>query len=257
MTKLTPLAGPLKTLTITLQSPQETLQGTPTTLPTSEPSEGNEQITCTVQSSDLPTFSVSPGSKVWVAYVYAGGKFVTAGSLYWRMKKNGVSVANGSGTVSANLYYTRLFCFYNVEVGDVLKISLWSNRSDSNWDYNAYFVYPTRICVSSRLRAMLNVTYTNMQYTALTLGAPHVYNVASSYTCHDDLLNVNTAEDQKVTLLYNGKTNDYGLFRVTHGDALSADGSPTQSTDASYRPNYWREDIPTTITFRFLDIPAV
>jgi hypothetical protein len=91
----------------------------------------------------------------------------------------------------------------------------------------------------------------------VTFGNPHVYNVATSYTYHDDLLNANTAEGQKVTLLYNGKTNNYGLFRLTHGDAINADGSPTQSTDASYRPNYWREDIPTTITFRFLDIPAV
>jgi hypothetical protein len=166
MTKLTPLASSLKTLTITLQSPQETLQQTPTTLPTSEPSAGNEQISYTVQSSDLPTFNVSPSSKVWVAYVYAGGKFVTAGTLYYRRKKNCASVTNGSGAVSANLYYTRLFCFYNLQIGDVLKISLWSNKSDSNWDYNAYFVYPTRICMSSRVRAMLDVTYTNLQATA-------------------------------------------------------------------------------------------
>ncbi len=257
MAKLTPLASALKTLTITLQSPQETLQGTPTTLPTSEPSAGNEQVSYTVQASDLPTFNVSPASKVWVAYVFVAGKFTTAGSLSFRMKKNGASVTSGSGSVSANLYYTRMCCFYNVQVGDVLKVALWSNRSDSNWDYNAFSVYPTRINMSDKQRALLNTTYADMQGIALTAGNPHVNNTAASYTMHDDLFSINTTEGQTITLLYNGETNNYGLFRVAHGDFVNADNSPTHFTDAAYRPAYWQEDIPTTITFRFLDAPSI
>ena len=257
MTKITPVASPLKTLTITLQTPQETLQQTPTTLPTSEPSAGNEQISYTVQTSDLPALNMSPISKIWVAYLYAGGKFTTAGTLYYRMKKNGTSVTNSSGSVGANLYFTRMYCFSNVQVGDVLQVSLWSNRSDSVWDYNAYSIYPTRINLSSKSRALMNITYANMQGITLTLGNPHVNSTIASYTIHDDSLSTSTTEGQKFTLIYNGVTNNYGLFRLNHGDYANVDGSPSQYTDANYRPVYSNEQIPTTITFRFLDIPAI
>ncbi|MCW3994592.1 MAG: hypothetical protein NWE98_00375 [Candidatus Bathyarchaeota archaeon] len=256
MVKLTPASSAFKTLTISLQTPQETLQSTPVALPTSEPSAGNEQITYTVQNADLPTFNVSPAMKVWVANVIAAGKFVTAGTLSYRMKRNGVSVATGTGSVNANLFYTRLFCFFNVQVGDVLKIALWSNRSDSNWDYNAFFVYPTRLTLNLKNRLLMNVTYSNIQAVSLSLGNPHISNNAVSYLVHDDTLSTSIAEGQTITFLYNGKTNNYGLFRISHGDYVNADGSPTHFTDATYRPAYWREDLPTQITFRALDLPT-
>jgi len=110
LTKKTPELSCLKTLTITLQAAQETLQGSPTALPTSEPGAGNEQISYTVGSGDLPTFSIQPSAKKWVAIVFGSGKFVTAGTLYYRMKKNGSSVATSSSAVAANTFYTRMFC---------------------------------------------------------------------------------------------------------------------------------------------------
>jgi hypothetical protein len=254
MTKLAPSISSKKTLSITLQSPQETYQGTPTTLPTSEPSAGNEQISYTVQSSDLPTFNIQPESKTWIAIIHAAGKFVTAGTLNYRMKKNGVSVSTGSSSVAANTFYTRMLCFYNVQVGDVLKVSLWSNRSDSNWDYNSYMVYPTRISLSNRKRALAFVTFSNLQGLTLSQGNPTVKNSASAYGFHDEKSLGNITEGMALSLLYNGETNNYGLFRVAHGDYSTADGSPTPFTDATYHPAYWREDIPTTVTFRFLDV---
>jgi hypothetical protein len=254
MTKLAPSISSKKTLTITMQPPQETLQGSPTLLPTSEPSAGNEQISYTVQSSDLPTFNIQPETKVWIAIIHAAGKYVTAGTLNYRMKKNGASVTTGSSSVSANTYYTRMLCFYNVQVGDVLKVSLWSNRSDSNWDYNAYMVYPTRVSLSNRKRALASVAFSNIQGLTLTQGNPTVKSIANAYGFHDEKLLGDITEGTTLSLLYNGKTNNYGLFRVVHGDYNNANGSPTAFTDATYHPAYWREDIPTTITFRFLDV---
>ena len=136
MVRVTPLFTSRKVLNITYKSAQETLLATPQTLPTAEPA--TPQIGYTVAEADLPTLSMSVYSKKWVAYVIGAGKFVTIGTLYWRMKKNGASVATGSYSVDSNYYYTVSAYFFDVAVGDLLELALWSTRTDSNWDYKAY-----------------------------------------------------------------------------------------------------------------------
>ena len=123
MGTVTPLLTSRKILNITYQTPQETLLGTPETLPTTEPA--TPQISYTVTSGDLPTFNMPLFKKIWVALLYGAGKAVTAATIYWRMKKNGASVATGSGSVAANTFYTWSCGFYDVAVGDVLELALW------------------------------------------------------------------------------------------------------------------------------------
>ena len=108
--------------------------------------------------------------------------------------------------------------------------------------------------MSEKKRAYATVTFSNFQGLTLSQGNPTVKNIATAYGFHDEKSLGGLSEDTGLALLYNGITNNYGLFRVGHGDYANADGSPTAYTDATYHPAYWREDIPTTITFRFLDI---
>ena len=230
-----------------MQSPQETLQGTPTTLPTTEPSAGNEQVKYTVASGDLPTFSISVKSNIWIALVYAAGKAVTAATISWRMKKNGTSLASSSISVGANTYYT-LNCFFNTfVVGDVLTVSLWSNKTDSNWDYNAYQVQPSRITPDE----------TNIVF--LSFGSPGSFPTLASGNSHADYsgasvfyingtLNASITSATTINLV---QLSTYGLFQTYEGDDVVVNNA-TGTTSATYRPYYIFNTFPTSITFRYL-----
>lgn len=255
MVKISPIVSSLKTLTIALQTAQETFQGSPTTLPTSEPSAGNEQISYTVQAGDLPTFNMVPSSKVWIAIIFGCGKFVTAGTLYWRMKKNGASVATGSNTVAANFFYTREFYFFDVAVGDVLKISLWSNKADSNWDYNSYIIYPSRVNVSAKKRLLANVIFTSFAGLTLALGNPvMVQELYPWWICDDNYGALPLSAGKTFVAYYAGATK--GLYQMNYGDYYLANDSSSR-THASDRPRYFKHMIPAVVNYRFLDTGTV
>lgn len=252
MTRLSPLQTSLKALNITVQSPQETLLGTPVALPTSEPS--TPQIGYTVAEADLPTFDCPVYSKKWVAWVFGGGKFTTAGTLYWRMKKNGGSVSSSSGSVSANNYYTLHAFFYDVAVDDVLELALWSNQSDSNWDYKAYFVLVTRLMLTQKPRMYCPLTVVTVSnFPTLTLGNPSSRFPASrTFLYHEDVATVdlNLTFPFTFDLFYPKST--YGLVRTYYGDR-SYQNSATLGTHASYRPYYYIEyRFPTSFKLREL-----
>jgi hypothetical protein len=235
----------LKTLNITYATPQETLLGTPETLPTSEPAD--PQISYTVQASDLPTFSFTPILKTFIGHVYGAGKFVTAGTLSWRMLKNGVSVATGTASVSANYYYTVNSNFLGVVAGDVLALKLWSSVSDSNWDYKALFVDVTRVKpIKERLLYLCN--FASMTVMVLTLGSPSIDASYSIRACHcDDYLATFFSAAKLYESLYAKDT--YGIFRLDRGD-YTASNSAEVTTNATYRPRYRRNWLPAQITMR-------
>lgn len=258
MTRITPRVSPLHTISITYQSPQETLQGTPTTLPTSEPTAGNEQVKYTVASGDLPTFSgCQPVLLDYCAIVYAAGKAITAATISWRMKKNGTNVATGSQAVAANTFYTVSAFFegasgVGLQVGDVLTVSLWSNQADSNWDYNAYQVHCTRLQPSqNRMKQTLcNVTYINASI-ALASGNPSanatgsVLIFSSSYGYNG--LNNGTYVYPSITMY-----SQAYLFRLLYEDYVTYANTAIVNTHATYRPYYVRDYLPTSISFRYL-----
>lgn len=245
MTRLTPILTSLKTLNITYQTPQETLLSTPETLPTSEPA--TPQIGYTVQGSRLPSLSYKPYQAVYVALVFGAGKFVTTGTLYWNMKKNGVSVTTGSGTMTANYYYTLSAFFFDVNVGDVLELALWSSVTNSNWDYKALAICVSRIIPFAKIRILAPVTIADfVTYPILTLGNPGDYSTSALYPLHDDYALPSITTTRTYDCLY-CKSN--GLFRVGSGDYSYANTVQLRQS-SSTRPYYYRNYLPTRISLR-------
>jgi hypothetical protein len=249
MTRLNPAFTSLKTLNITYQTPQETLLGTPETLPTSEP--GTPQIGYTVASDDLPTFNISPYQKNWVAIVIGAGKAVTAATIYWRMKKNGASVGTSSGSVSANNYYTIHAYFFDVAVGDVLELALWSNQTDSNWDYKAYQIQVSRLILLNTPRLLSPCNFAALAtHPALTLGNPS-YISGSLYPMHCDARLLLITSPASYDFLY--PKNTYGMFQIYYGDYYYINTSSIR-TSSTYRPYYYRNYVPTQIIMRGVKI---
>lgn len=253
--------GSRKTFTITFASPRENLQETPTTLPTSEPE--TPQVSYTVQSSDMPTLNPRPYSCKYIAVVYAAGKFVTAGTLYWRMKKNGSSVRTGSSSISANNYYTVNAFFFDVDVGDVLEIALWSDQTDSDWDYDAIFVYVTRFqpfnLHSPRkvILAQIRMYNENATYPTLTQGNPSKW--ISYYPfewCNekiDDYVGLWSITGD-VSINFWSPSETRGLWCIKYHGDLSRQNDAIIRTDSTYRPKYWSNYIRMTTICRPLRV---
>ena len=262
MTRLNPLIGSKKLFTITYATPRESLESTPITLPTSEPTD--PQITWTVQESDLPTFSLKPYSVKYIACVYGAGRFPTAGTLSWRMVKNGASVNTGSSSVSAGYYYTVNAFFFDVKAGDVLGLKLWSSVSDSNWDYKAIFCYPTRLFPFPLLnykQIPVNVKIWNSDsptlFPTLTLGNPTPW--IPNYPFRGWIEGGDAyAWTLGVTATRSFPTyvphSTYGMYQVWYyGDASNANTAVVQ-TDATYRPKYYRNYLNIKVECRPLRI---
>lgn len=260
MVRVYPFIGSRKTFTITFQTPEESLLSTPETLPTTEPA--TPQVRFTLDSEKFPVISPKPYSVKYIAVVYAAGKFTTAGTLYWRMKKNAASVATGSTSVPTNNFYTVNAWFLDVAPGDVLEISLWSSVSDSNWDYKAYFIYPTRFLPFNPLGGRIlyyDVRLTNDSTThpTLTLGNPIKWN--PNYPFRGEI------EGQTpyawyihtygtVAFRYISPNTTLGLWRIwCHGDG----GNPNTAvalTSATYRPYYYSNYLRMTTICRALRV---
>ena len=245
MGTVTPLLTSRKILNITYQTPQETLLGTPETLPTTEPA--TPQISYTVAEADLPTLSLSMYSKKWVAFLIGAGKAVTAARIYYRMKKNGASVKTGSSTVAAaNTFYTWNCHFFNVAVGDVLEIALWSSVADSNWDYKAYHVVVSRIIPDAKVRLLKNfVTGSLFQLPTLTLGNPAQATLNNSLLFHNDQMTLGLGADAGYTVSYLYTADTYGFLKT----ALEGN-SATIYVSATYRPYYKKQKTLQNISWR-------
>jgi hypothetical protein len=241
MTRVTPLLTSKKVLDFTYPDVQETTI-TPETLPTSEPTD--PQIVYTVTEADLVQLSLNVFQRIEIALLNASGQFITAGTLSYRMVKNGGSVLSGAFAVSTNYYY-RLGCyFYNVAVGDVLGIKLWSNQTDSNWDVKTFWMDVTRITPLNKPRGLCNVQ------VAVAVQRFSGANGALYYYLHDNF-DYTTAAAFTVPLWYPAAT--YRMFRVSRGDVMYPNNK--ESATGSTRPdrkggNY----VPSQIIFRGLRI---
>ena len=248
MGRVTPLLTSRRVLNITYKTPLETLLSVPETLPTSEPV--TPQIGYTVATIHLPTFDIPPYRKIWIACLYGAGYFPSAGVLYWRMKKNGVSVASGTASVPAGYYYTVNAFFYDVAVGDLLELALWSSVTDSNWDYKAYQVQVTRVILFNKPRLLFPCNFAVLSAQPfLSLGTPHVTVTVALYPCNDDKALTGITSGTVFTSLYVGDI--YGIFRIGYGD-YSTSNTAVVSTSPSYRPYYYRNYAPTQIIMRGL-----
>jgi hypothetical protein len=228
-------------------SKQETLLATPETLPTTEPTD--PQVSYTVASEDLPVFTFPPKKKVYTAQVVVAGRFVTAGTVYYMMLKNGNTVIAGSGSVSANYYWTWNCGFYDVAVGDVLAVKLWSSVTDSDWRHKGMTVMATRVAPFLD-RVYRNILYSLNLAPAYTLGNPSGVNqglrvIGMDTASYWD----NIVADKTYEVQYPKST--YGLYRLGTGD-YTENNSAYLRTSSTYYPTYNRNYYPN-FHFRLLE----
>lgn len=237
------LVQPKQTVTITLPSPQEELLATPEALPTAEPA--TSQIVFTIQEGNLP--SLPPGATcIYTALLYAAVKNNSASSVtvYYRLLKNGSSVATGSAAVASGYFCTWTFVnrnFYDVKAGDILECRLWAAATGVVWDYKALAVCPTRIRGFWRDKQLLiGVLHSTAPYPDLTLGRPN-YRSKVGYYYHYD---VSLGSYGFRSVVVPGTL--YSLYRVYWGDVIL---SGTWHVDASYRPYYRRNYVQVGISY--------
>jgi len=232
-------------ITIKLKAPVENLQSTPTSLPTAEPS--TSQYSKTLASTDFPTISPTPQNVSYVALVFLGGKNTDAASqtVYWRMLKNGVSIATGSASVSAGYFWTLNAFFFGVVAGDVLEVRLWASATTVNWDYDAFQVQASRLVTAEALNSPCTVNFIAFSVNPnLTKGTPAVYSSYALYPHHLDISLPSTGTPTVYDI--NFPKSNYGLYRINIGD-YSYLNSSSLVTSSSNRPYYYRNYVPDTI----------
>lgn len=245
------VTGTLKNFTITLATPRETLSGTPTALPSTNPGSASAQATFTVQASDLPTISPSPISTSYTAMVFIGGKNTDAASqtVNYQVYKNGTAIggASGSQSVPSNNFWTQShYRFPTVAVGDTLAVSVWSASANVNFDYIAIIVLPTQTNLG---KSYLNkdVTYSNPQRPTLSSGTPtvRVNSYFAIYPCDSTTQNITPSS----TVKFGGFTWNatYFVGRVNAGDLNTGSDAVSHATA---RPYYTTNYIPSSISFR-------
>jgi len=241
-------------ITIELPSAVENLQSTPTSLPTSEPTES--QISITLAEADLPVVKLNDSPNIptitYIALVYAGGKNTDTASqtVYWRMLKNGSSLSNGSFSVSADYYWTISAGFFDVNAGDTIELRLWASSSAVNWDYDAHTCQVSRLFpYASGISKVLWVqTKDIVEHPTLSSGNP--YTLSYSYyfvnpRTGSSLREVGTGEYEQIEWW-----KDH-VFRVYLGD-YSYQNNAMYRTSSTYRPYYSRNNLPTKILIREL-----
>jgi hypothetical protein len=181
--------------------------------------------------------------------VVVAGRFVTAGTVYYRMLKNGASVNTGSGSVSANYYWTWTCGFYDVAVGDVLAVKVWSSVADSDWRFEGMTVMATRVAPFLE-RVYRAIAYLLSLAPAYTLGNPSgvaqgVRVIGMDTSSYWDLISASKTYDVQ----YPKSTS--GLYRLTHTDYYE-NNSALLRTSSTYYPYYSRNYYPN-LNFRLLD----
>ena len=230
---------------VKLKAPVENLQATPTPLPTTEPT--TSQWVKTLATTDFPDITPTPYAVAYIALVYLGGKNTDAAAqtVYWRMIRNGVSVASGSASVSAGYFYTLNAFFFDVVAGDTIEVRLWASSSNVNWDYDAFQVQASRLTTTEALNSPC---YTSFDFLVaapvLTKGAPSASATQNVYIYHLDLnlTSINTPSFYDVLF----PKAAYRLYRLHFGDNTSAN-TASLIASSSYRPYYNRNYVPLNI----------
>lgn len=132
---------------------QSTLIETPVALPINEPAA--PQVSYTITAGMFPTYSGNALTSFYhIGNVLAGcinNNGTSSRTLNWRVKRNGVSIANGSQSVTANykacLNASCLVDANKPQIGDTIEIYLWCSESATDMELNrhALAIYPIRI----------------------------------------------------------------------------------------------------------------
>jgi hypothetical protein len=245
--------GTLKTFTFGSGVFDETVLsgGSIITLPNAEGA--TNQISFTVRSDHLPTISPSPVSVKYTACIVASGKAVTAATPSYRVLKNGASVATSAASaVTANTYYTNNhFRWFDIQIGDVLDVRMWSNQIDTTLEYFALVIYPTSFYLTKQdaimkdlVLASTNGINTLIGKSAVSVGGTGNTNMYPSTTPSSSFSFSGGAFTFPVFV----QSSTNGLYRVQFGDNNTA---ITQNySNATSIPQQQKCFIPSTITFR-------
>ncbi len=249
----------LKTLTITNPAPDETTEGSPIALPTSEP--GSGQVQFTVAAGHLPTFSFAPFSYLWCSSVGGSGKVATAATISWKMYKTPfggarAQIATGSTAVTANYYWTLIGGFYDMAVGDVLEMVIWSNQTDSDYRWKGLRVQPTRVWPVQDGSVLLNVSATQVQNTWSGGGSPWVSGSTGAYWLIYDnyttMINLNTSP-----IVWTAKSlvSTLGLWAAGNGDKGTPGADAGNFTSSNAKSPFYRTDYRITVlSYRVLKL---
>lgn len=237
-----PLLGPWQECNITYPSAQETLLSTAEALPTSEPTDA--QVSYTVASSDIPTIE---GAMSWVncGLLYVAGLNSSGSTLTVnvRLLKNGTSVTTGNKSVATSNYYTFTIPINDIAVDDVLTVKIWTSASGVTWDYKAFCVQPSRIQVARLSQLLVNCAFTTTAKPVLSLGSLSY----SSENYYLYFMSSPTALNNNFSLYCFKQIATYNVGRISYGDNTTSIQSRTSTT---YHPYYYRNFVPTKITYR-------
>lgn len=246
--------GTFKTFNITMATPKEVSLGT-LTLPNAEGS--TNQVSFTIQQSDLPTFSMSPyGTKYGACIVTSGKSGATFTTVNYKVFKNGSPLTTANTTHTANQYWTQThWRWLDVLVGDTLEVRHWANVSDANLDYCALVVYPTQLFLAnpnillkdieiSNIHNLVTLTGNGLRPLNITNTSQIGFQVSSNTTQSGALLlNTSTA----LTIYSAMQHQTMGFMRTNW---LDLNGLATSGVSHATNISYQRNTIPSQITFR-------
>jgi len=247
MGRVTPIFTLLKEIQFSYNTYENLLSWT--SLPTSEPA--TSQIIYTVSEDDLPNLNMGFEQALIIAAIYAAGRNWDSVSrtVYWRMIKNGSSLANGSFTVSAMYYWTLNSFFYDVAVGDVLELRLWADSSNVYWRYEARQLQYSRLGLFSGRNLEYFRIYAEGQ-PSLTLGNPSVHLTPVMYAYHRTGTYVSFVYGMDVSRWESHGT--YKLYRLYYGDRYYQNSAFALTHSSSY-PYYDQNVVPSRILLRAVE----
>jgi hypothetical protein len=242
--------GTLKTMNIAMAAPREIALGS-SILPNVEGT--INQVSFTIQQTDLPTFSMDPYSVKYTAVIIASGKVGAASTnVSYRTFKNSVSTFTSStNSHTATQYWTQNhFRWFDVAIGDTIEVRLWSNQTDTTLDYCALMIYPTQLYPSKpslflkdvdipNTSALTTLTGAGVRTTIINTNAQNSYYVSSTGS-------VGVPNATAVYFYGVMPHPTLGFLRVTNGDTGLLTNGLTHATQI----NYQRSAFPAQISFR-------
>jgi hypothetical protein len=236
-----PSVGPKKTLTCTLATAAWVADGS--TIPATESTRWGR----TLQASDFPTWSFPPASVKYIEKLLIS-IYNTSGSnktISYSMYKNGNQVNTGSATVTTSNYLFITANFYNVTVGDLLEIAVWTaTNTNVTVSGSLKHIVPTRLLPTSKLCVEVSYTFGNYTYPS---PINMTYQTTTEYIGDSITNTLSSATSRTFTGLSFISQNSYGLFRYGSGDIVFLDNVRTNvNTTQNGQLSYY----PTTISYR-------
>ena len=243
-------------------------QLTATTLPASDPTVSGAMLVSHtyVSASDAPVFTgpqpVSSEAKVF-RFDISGPVGSPAGTINWRMVKNGTQVATGataSQTVSD--YWEAAFFFTSLVNGDVLGIQLWlGTATTAKWDWWGYICEPTQIVVAPgtywnpltfKMHYIQDAIalysspptrgFLNTPAHGQTWWIPWSLNLLSNY------YNYTTGvQDQNISMSFFEFGDANGIYRLEYGDLTVGNTISLATANATYTAFAGCNDLPSQI----------